>query len=67
MPAERILRRREVVTRTGLSVSTIRRREISDPDFPKRVRLGPNAVGWRESEVSGWIRSLQRLRAGSES
>lgn len=25
--------------------------------FPKRVRLGPNRVGWIESEVLEWLNS----------
>lgn len=24
--------------------------------FPKRIRLGPNRVGWIESEVLDWLR-----------
>jgi len=23
--------------------------------FPKRIKLGPNRVGWLESEVNAWI------------
>lgn len=61
MKYDTILRLPDVVARTGLSVSTIRRREMDDPDFPKRVRLGPNCVGWRESEVRSWIESRERL------
>lgn len=26
-------------------------------EFPKRVRLGPNRVGWIESEVHEWLKS----------
>lgn len=61
MSTNRILRRPEVEDKTGLSKSTIRRRELTDPDFPKRVSLGPNAVGWRESEVQNWIDSRSRV------
>jgi len=24
--------------------------------FPKRVQLGPNRVGWIESEIYGWLK-----------
>jgi prophage regulatory protein len=24
------------------------------PEFPKPVRLGPNAVGWLKSEIEAW-------------
>ena len=30
----------------------------SEGKFPKRVSIGENRVGWRESEIDGWI--LQR-------
>tara|TARA_R110002049_G_scaffold309186_1_gene518212 strand:+ start:27150 stop:27290 length:141 start_codon:yes stop_codon:yes gene_type:complete len=38
---------------TGLSRTTIWRLEQTG-DFPKRVQLSPNAVGWRESEINHW-------------
>jgi prophage regulatory protein len=28
---------------------------IREGRFPKQVRLGPNRVAWRRSEVLGWI------------
>ena len=58
-----ILRKREVLKRTGyLDYSSIWRLE-RDGDFPKRVLLNQNgAVGWVESEVEAWIRS--RVRGG---
>ena len=49
-----ILRRKQVETRTGLSLSTIYQ-YIKDGVFPKPVPLGPRAVGWLESDVSNWI------------
>jgi prophage regulatory protein len=33
--------------------------------FPRRVKLGPNRVGWRESEVHEWLR--ERIEARDES
>ena len=33
--------------------------------FPPRVRIGPNRVGWVESEVEEWIR--QRLESRDRS
>jgi prophage regulatory protein len=26
--------------------------------FPKPVRIGPRAVGWRESDIQAWMDSL---------
>jgi prophage regulatory protein len=32
--------------------------------FPKRLQLGPNRVGWLESEVNEWIDGLKIRRDG---
>lgn len=50
----RIIRRRQVEARTGLSRSTIYLR-IAEGTFPAPVSLGNRAVGWLESEVSTWL------------
>lgn len=50
----RILRLPEVMSRTGLSRSTIYLR-ISQGTFPKPVNLGARAVGWIEEEIQEWL------------
>ncbi len=50
----KILRAPEVAERTGLCRTTIWRREKAG-QFPARRRLGPNAVGWVEAEITAWI------------
>jgi prophage regulatory protein len=50
----RILRLPEVMTRTGLSRSTIYLR-ISQGAFPTPVSLGGRAVGWIEEEIQEWL------------
>lgn len=57
----KILRMVEVTEKTGLSRWTIYRKEDTG-EFPKRVRLGPNAVGWLEDEIEAWLtqRILER-------
>lgn len=52
--SQRILRRPEVESFTGLSRSTIYAM-IADGSFPKPVRLGKRAVGWPETAISEWI------------
>ena len=52
----RILREPKVVERTGLSRSTILRRE-KEGDFPKRRRISVGVVGWLETEIDAWIES----------
>lgn len=61
MSHNRILRLPEVIQITGISRSRIyiyMAREI-DP-FPRSVQLGPNMVGWRESEVEAWLAARAR-------
>jgi prophage regulatory protein len=57
----RILRKREVIRRVGYSLVHIYRLEKQGA-FPKRVKLGPNSVGWIESEIEAWIRERIRRR-----
>lgn len=53
-----ILRRPQVERLTGLSYTTIFRKE-KNGDFPARVRLGPNSVGWKESDIIAWLTSRE--------
>ena len=56
----RIIRLKEVKHATGLGRSTIYK-YISEGSFPKPVSLGDRAVGWVESEVTGWV--MARIEA----
>jgi len=60
-PHHRILRRKQVEARTGLSRSTLYAR-IKPGTFPAPVSLGPRAVGWIESDVQLW--ASDRIDAG---
>jgi prophage regulatory protein len=59
----RILRRKQVEARTGLSRSSIyaklrrnpKRPTDYDPTFPTQVSVGAKAVGWIESELDAWL------------
>jgi predicted DNA-binding transcriptional regulator AlpA len=33
---------------------------ISDGDFPQRIQLGANSVGWYEDEIDAWVASRKR-------
>lgn len=57
----RLIRLKEVMETTGLSRSCIYK-YIDSGDFPRNVPLGGSAVGWVESEVQDWIRSLIETR-----
>lgn len=52
--ADRLLRFPEVQIRTGLSESTMRRREAKGT-FPPRIQMGPKMVGWYETDIGAWI------------
>jgi prophage regulatory protein len=60
MKPNRIIRRTELQEITGVSVATLYR-WINAGTFPGPVRLGPNSVGWRSSEVQEWLDSRERI------
>jgi len=51
----RILRRKQVEARVGLSRSTIYG-AVSAGTFPRPINLGPQSVGWIEAEIEQWLR-----------
>ncbi len=53
---ERIVRAKELQELTGLSRTTIWRMERNG-EFPARVPLSGNSIGWRYSEVMDWMRT----------
>ena len=55
----RVLRMHEVLTRVGLSKSTLWR-YIGEGNFPRPIKLGPRASGWIEQEIDDWISSRPR-------
>lgn len=59
---DKILRRREVEARTGLSRSTIYAK-MADGTFPRPLRIGQRAVGWPELEITAWLESRPRTTA----
>jgi len=74
----RIIRRKQLEARLGLSRSTIYGKLINnpnrpneyDPTFPKPIRLGGDnsrAVGWLESEVDAWLNAqIEKSRSEAE-
>ncbi|HCU89252.1 MAG TPA: DNA-binding protein [Gammaproteobacteria bacterium] len=54
---ETILRRPDVEKRCGLSRSTIYQL-MTEGRFPRPLKLGKRAVGWRESDVADWLEAL---------
>ncbi|CAE6825355.1 AlpA family phage regulatory protein [Paraburkholderia sp. 1N] len=57
-----ILRRKQVEREVGLSRSTIYQR-IKDGTFPRPIRLGARAVGWRAGDIDGFLRDPAGYRS----
>ena len=53
---DRLLRKSELRRVTSLPTTTQERLEAAG-QFPKRIKVGPRAVAWLESEVQAWIRA----------
>ena len=56
-----ILRRKQVVARTGICLSSIYN-FIASGTFPKPISLGARSVGWLENEIDEWISARIRER-----
>ena len=56
-PMESLLSYRELSSLTGLSRATIWRR-VADSTLPKPLRLSPNRVAWRATDIQSWVDSL---------
>ncbi len=57
----RVLTKKAVSGRICYSGNHIDRMEAAGR-FPRRVKLGPNRVGWLESEIDDWIADRVRER-----
>ena len=55
----KILRIHDVLRITGLSRTTIWRLEHKG-DFPKKIRLCRNCIGYHADEIEAWISALPR-------
>lgn len=54
----------DVRRKVGLSKARIYQLERAG-SFPARVELGPNSVGWVESEVDEWLSARRRRPSGA--
>lgn len=58
----RIIRLPAVLEKTGISESRVYQLMRSG-SFPESVELGPNSVGWYETEVDEWLAARPRRRS----
>ena len=54
----KILRRKDIENQFGLSRSTIYEM-MANGRFPKPVKLGHRAVGWRSDDLQSWFENMQ--------
>ena len=73
---DRIIRKTELTQMISLARSTIydklnAKSARHDPSFPRAIKLGKSAIGWRQSEVNQWIatrsQSSQTMEVKNES
>lgn len=62
--ADRLLKLSEVIGLTGVSKSSIARKEEAG-EFPKRIKVGPRRVAWSENEINAWIQATKEARGNS--
>jgi prophage regulatory protein len=54
---DRIIRLKTVLSRTGLSRSTVYRK-MQDGTFPQNLKISTRCAGWRESAIEAWISAV---------
>lgn len=64
---DRIMRRKEAIALLGVGKSTFADWQNPNtkryrPDFPKKIQLGANSVGYLESEITAYIAKLANNR-----
>jgi len=59
-----VLRMPQVVAITGLSRMTIYRLEKRG-QFPRRIQLSPNSIGWLQDQIDQWIKSRPGVAVNS--
>ncbi len=53
-----ILTWRDFVRRSSVSLSTLKRLQKEDPNFPPKIQISPNRVGFDEAATDRWLASL---------
>ena len=61
--SDRIIRKPEVLQKTGVTLSGLNRLQQNDLNFPKPIKLGERAVGFSEREVDDYIQRVIENRS----
>jgi len=55
----KILRAKDLKACLNISSATFWR-WVKEPSFPRKIQMGPRAVGWDSQEVSQWLKGKKR-------
>ena len=58
-----ILRRYQVEAAVGLGRSTIYAK-MANGEFPRPIKLGQRAVGWRSCDIENWLNTVDAKHNG---
>lgn len=61
--SDRIIRKPEVMQKTGVTMSGLNRLQQNDLNFPKPIKLGERAVGFSEREVDDYVQRVIENRS----
>ena len=53
---EKLIRPKALSEKLGVSIPTLYRL-MKKPEFPDKIRISSQAIGFRESEISAWMES----------
>jgi prophage regulatory protein len=58
---DRIIRKAQVLECVGMKATWLHE-QVKAGKFPRPVRLGERAVGWRQSDVEAWLESREHAQ-----
>ncbi|HDR9017870.1 AlpA family transcriptional regulator [Burkholderia multivorans] len=61
---DQVMRMKDVVKKIGLCRATVYAM-IKRGEFPRPIRIGERATGWRESELEAWLAKRSAAREHS--
>lgn len=51
---DNLIRPKDLANKLGIGLSTLYE-WMKEPDFPRKIKLGPQAVAFRVSEIEDWM------------
>lgn len=63
---DNLIRPKDLANKLGIGISTLYER-MKQPDFPRKIRISKQAVGFRESEIDEWMNKNTEDKKNSQS